>query len=196
MSYRPEIKQRALELIQEGYSPGKAADALSKEFPKELKHPDERTIRRWRKALLEQQKEMKLEPIVLSRMEEHFEHLADIVWAVLSNPYNLDGVKENPSRGTPFDIFKYTLWESGSGQGITHGQLSSMLGENIDRVDYVFAEFDFYCLILHLRAESPEIEAKGFYTVATENPYELIDTLRILARRKTFKGTCPVCQDW
>jgi hypothetical protein len=196
MSYRPKIKQRALELIQEGYSSGAVINALMQEFPKELKHPDERTIRRWRRAVLEQKKEMKLEPIVLNRIQEHFEHLTNIVLALLSNPLNLDGVRENPSTEAPFDMFKYTLWEGDSGIGITHEQLSSMLQESIERADYIFGEWDFQCLILHLMAESPEIESKGFYKIAAENPYELIETLRILARRKTFKGTCPVCKDW
>lgn len=27
-------------------------------------------------------------------------------------------------------------------------------------------------------------------------PYKLINILRRLAARKTFKGTCPVCKDW
>jgi len=48
MAYQPRIKQRALELIQEGYALEKVANILSKEFKDELKTPCERTIGRWR----------------------------------------------------------------------------------------------------------------------------------------------------
>lgn len=48
MTYIPKIKQRALELLREGYSPEIVSDKLSKEFSKEDKIPTGKTVRIWR----------------------------------------------------------------------------------------------------------------------------------------------------
>ncbi len=49
----------------------------------------------------------------------------------------------------------------------------------------------------HLKSELPEeLKTELFYIVVEKQPYLLIETLRLLAARKTFKGTCPVCKDW
>ena len=56
--------------------------------------------------------------------------------------------------------------------------------------------WDWDCLLSHLQAECPEVEAKGFEQAVRETPYEVIDALRLMARRKTLKGTCPVCEEW
>jgi hypothetical protein len=54
----------------------------------------------------------------------------------------------------------------------------------------------FNNLVAHLQEEVPEANAKGFDNFVRERPYELIQTILILSERKTFKGTCPVCEDW
>ncbi len=48
MGYHPKIKQRALELIREGYVAQKIADIISQELKDSPKSPCERTIRRWK----------------------------------------------------------------------------------------------------------------------------------------------------
>ena len=47
--FKPEIKQRALELRSKGYSAGLVLKHLEKEFSDEQKLPDEKTIRVWGK---------------------------------------------------------------------------------------------------------------------------------------------------
>jgi hypothetical protein len=48
MGYHPKIKQRALELIQEGYVAQKIADIIAQELKDSPKSPCERTVRRWK----------------------------------------------------------------------------------------------------------------------------------------------------
>jgi hypothetical protein len=50
----------------------------------------------------------------------------------------------------------------------------------------------------HLMSElSKEMEPEGLrLSSVVEDPFHLISTLRFLAARKTFKGTCFVCEDW
>ena len=50
MGYPDIIKNRAIELSKERGSARNVLEALGREFPEELRYPDERTIRRWRKA--------------------------------------------------------------------------------------------------------------------------------------------------
>jgi len=142
------------------------------------------------RKVLEIQVQKEFDPIIVKRKEEHFEHLADIADKLLAR--NLDKViqKTSPPRGDQFDMFEY-FWK---GIGITREHLSDILGEHVDAF-FDANDVDFEYFLSHLKAEYPEIESKGLDRVVKENPYELIETLRILARRKTFKGTCPVCED-
>jgi len=82
-------------------------------------------------------------------------------------------------------------------EGLTKEQLASRLDSNIASVlkkkDWFFRN----CFIPHLKSELPqELKTKLFFKVVEEQPYELIEILRMLAAKRTFKGTCPVCEDW
>lgn len=146
------------------------------------------------KRVLEIQIQKESDPITAKRKEEHFDRLADITAQLLAN--NLENVEETPSQKDPTDPFKYTIWDGGAGVGITHDLLVSGLRGNIERTQHQFSDWDFGYFLYHLAAEIPEIESRGFSSVVEEKPYKLIETLRVLVRRKTFKGTCPVCKDW
>lgn len=58
MTYILKIKQRALELLQEGYSPEIAADKISKEYNNEPKTPTGKTIRIWGDEVRKLEKEL------------------------------------------------------------------------------------------------------------------------------------------
>jgi len=139
-------------------------------------------------------KQYKLSPFILESRKEHFNYLADIVNELLSN--GLDGVTKNPNNREQGDLFEYTIWSRDSGLGIPRQLLHSMLQGNIDRAASKYIDLDLECLISHLKAEYPDIQSKGFRKVVADNPYELIDILRLLVRKKIFKGICPVCKDW
>ena len=49
----------------------------------------------------------------------------------------------------------------------------------------------------HLKSELPEeLKTELFYKIIEQQPYETIETLRLLAERKIFNGVCSVCRDW
>ncbi|HEY87145.1 MAG TPA: hypothetical protein G4O06_03855 [Dehalococcoidia bacterium] len=81
---------------------------------------------------------------------------------------------------------------------LTKEQLSERLKENIVLAEHKYERWFFYdCFVQHLTTELPEeLKGKGFFDIVNEQPYELIDVLRVLATRKTFKGECQVCKDW
>ena len=148
------------------------------------------------KKVLQIQLEKEIDPIIVQRRKDHSDHLADIAKGLLSG--NLDNIEAKSTKtGDQYNIFEYIFWEGGAGQVITRKQLSDMMERNIE----LFYEqpndtYDLDCFLHHLVAEYPEVQSKGFNNFAKENPYELVEILRLLARRKTFKGTCPVCKDW
>lgn len=149
--------------------------------------------------MTEEQKHRQFDPTVARRREWHFDRLADIASAFLINGIDtvmpsIDTVMPRTIRGDEYGRSKYTVGEQEV--EISNFELSLALQANIQSVLSRFSPWDITCLIYHLKAESPEIESKGFTDVVRENPYELIDRLRVLARRKLFKGTCPICQDW
>ncbi len=51
-------------------------------------------------------------------------------------------------------------------------------------------EFDHF--LMHLEAEEASYEDLNGYVET--HPMELVNLLKILVSRKTFKGTCPVCE--
>jgi len=163
---------------------------------------DKRFVRECRKELevaaevLKEHVKKQVDPIIIQRRKDHFDHLADIAQGLLSG--NLDNVTAKSTKaGDQFDIFEYTIWEGGARQGITRKQLSDMMDRNVELYyEQPNDTYDLDYFLHHLIAEYPEVESKGFNNFAKENPYELVDILRLLARRKTFKGTCPVCKDW
>ncbi len=129
--------------------------------------------------------------IITKRLEEHFDRLADMVGILLAN-----GLETITKNDPIISAFPYTLWSGQAGMGIPHKLLSSYLQQNIDQLFLEYNDFDLQNFMSHLEAEYPDIGSEGLRKVVAENPYELIEILRVLARRKTFKGTCSVCEDW
>jgi len=150
------------------------------------------------KRVLQLQLEKEVNPIVLKRREEHFADLADIAKSLLAN--GLDSVScpgwtTNQSREV-----KYLLPSETTASGydeLTKEQLTSHLNSNMDAIPTDRDWFFRHCFIPHLKSELPkELTTEPFFKLVEEQPYELIETLRVLAARGIFKGTCPVCEDW
>ncbi|MFC1924790.1 hypothetical protein ACFLXA_05460 [Chloroflexota bacterium] len=211
MAVPKEIKQRALEL--QGLSADKVVRELAKEFPNSTDIPCPKTIYRWRKekALTEIKVSSTLRLSLSSSLavvnkKEHFDQLALVAKALLNVHDYLENTSKNPSKDE--QCKEYAQPSGDEYWPLSHAELSSSLQRNLDVMNGVihgyegwdeskiFPRIDIECLVYHLGEECSEVKSKGFSKAIEENPYEVIDNLRVLCRRKTFKGTCPVCQDW
>ena len=50
-------------------------------------------------------------------------------------------------------------------------------------------------LVAEYTALGPEY-TEDFYDKIEDDPYPIIDILRLLAQQPIFKGTCPICESW
>ncbi len=139
--------------------------------------------------------------------EEHFADLTHMVnWLLLND---LDRIEEGATitnitdSGESEDSHQAEyIITTGSNSGDfaeqTKEQLAFRLKYNIEFAVGPEEPWFFYdCFVPHLLSELPEeMKNKWVWTIVEEEPYRLIHTLRLLAARKTFKGTCPVCEDW
>lgn len=197
MAYPEYLIQRAIELSP-GRSAGEVIRALKKEFQDD-DLPDERTIRRWRKAtpaINVGEEQENIPPSVPENLKEHNAKLVGVTDRLLDNDLNRV-MKWITSTG---DI-EYHLFDESEEHlvhRLTEDDLAGQFEQNIilayqDYTDWFFKT----CFLPHLYAEwSEELKKKGFYIIAEEQPYQLIETLRLLVERKTFRGNCPVCEDW
>lgn len=127
----------------------------------------------------------------------HYAELADVAKSLLANgleSISIAGWSTNRSQQV-----KYLLPSESADSGydeLTKEQLASQLDSNIATV---LKEKDWFfrnCFMPHLKSELPEeLKTKLFFKVVEEQPYELIEILRMLAARRVFKGTCPACKD-
>jgi len=137
--------------------------------------------------------------------EEHFVDLTNLVNWLLTN--DLSTVEEgaaitnitNSSKLKESHQVKYIISRgstSGDFDELTKEQLSYLLKYNIQfAIGQDMPWFFYDCFVPHLLSELPEeMRNKWFWTIVEEHPYQLIEALRVLVARKTFKGTCPVCQ--
>ena len=143
------------------------------------------------------------DPLIAKRREEHFGHLANIANALLSARDHLWAIRVYPNG--EYGSYAYGLEDDEDTWGCSRQQVGIDLRESVDIAlgrtfesweDPECNDWDFDCLVSHLKAEYGAIETSGFFRVVEENPFGLLDLLRVVARRKTFKGTCPVCKDW
>ena len=205
MAYSEHIIKRAIEL-KKVRPASKVLDILKRDFPEEdLTSLDERTILRWVrtksglfKPSVQVEKERDIIPSNLSdNWKEHNEKLFGVANKFLENDLNRV-MKFITSTGE----CKYLLHEDNKvdeiPERLSENDLSFQLEQNLISAYHVYTEW-FYktCFIPHLFAElTEEVRLKWEKNLLYEQPYELIDTLRLLVARKTFKGTCPICEDW
>ena len=197
MAYPEHLIQRTIEL-----SPGRSAGEILRELRKEFSDndlPDERTIRRWRQhkqKLYVEEKQTEIIPLVGDNLKEHYMKLAGVSESLLA--HNLKRVMKWVSQSGNVEYQLFDEDEIHLIARLTKDDLSGQLEENLLTVYSEYTEW-FYknCFLPHLFSEWLEdVKAKMSNALLYDYPYELIETLRLLAERKTFKGTCPVCQDY
>ncbi len=134
-----------------------------------------------------------VDPINVKKREEHFDHLSEIAQYLLTG--NLERILPDYP-GTEVFSETYTICVDEEEEEISRKELSSRLDGNIENAINHYGPPDFLdSFVPHLRAECPEIQTSTLDEVVRSNPYILVDTIRILSQRKTFKGTCPICKD-
>lgn len=196
MAYPEHLIQRAIELSP-GRSAGEVLRVLQREFPNDYL-PDERTVRRWLKdkPAASASNEQKTPSPVPGNWGEHNAKLAGVADSLLAND-----LKRVMKWVSPVGDIEYHLFDESETylqERLTEDELSGQLEQNVPTVHRDYTEW-FYqnCFIPHLFAEwSEDVQTKMSKALLYEQPYLLIETLRLLAERKTFKGTCPVCKDW
>lgn len=130
-----------------------------------------------------------------NRKQEHFELLAEIAELLIED--DLDRIIE--STGDPGNLTKdkYTIVrKNNEREEIARDELIGSLEGNMDVALTLFGPELWHHFEGHMKAENAEIESKGLKAMAAANPLQLVELLRMIAQRKTFKGNCPVCQDW
>jgi hypothetical protein len=165
---------------------------------------DKRFVRECRKELetalevAQEHLKKQVNPTIVKHREEHLADLANIAKSLLTNgleSVSCPGWTTNRSRQA-----KYLLPNQNAASGydeLTKEQLASHLNSNMAAISKDRDWFFRHCFIPHLKSElSKELNTEPFFKVVEEQPYELIEILRVLEARKMFKGTCPVCKDW
>lgn len=204
MAYPEHIIRRALEL-KTGHSAGAVLRKLEKEFPGEVTSLNVRTILRWEKtkpvALVEPpapagKEQGHIASSLHEIWKEHNAKLAGVADRLLANDLKRVMKWVSPAGDIEYHLFDES--ETHLLERLTEDDLSGQLEENLLTVYRDYTEW-FYknCFLPHLFAEwSEDVKTKMSKALLYEQPYLLIETLRLLAERKTFKGTCPVCKDY
>lgn len=140
------------------------------------------------------QVQKEVNPLIMKNRGEHFEHLLGIVNLLLEN--EVDKVFGSPSMSDEPEADDYTIIsEESDFEKIPRGYLVERIENNIEYICKTFSVWDFWdCFIPHLLADA--LGRWDFERLYNDHTIEFINILRMLAQRKTFKGTCPVCKDW
>ena len=198
MSRNPKPTAEELRFVYEMIAKGYDDNAILHEYCKEyesgqLKFPfrtDKRFIRERRmefEAASDVFKRDLKREVYRDPKEEHFARMADIAASLLRN--GLDTVARDSQGGLSMS--------KGMGVIMIYDELTEALEGNFKSACFEFSDYDVNAsFVRHLEAEVPDIRTQGLQNYLEKHPYEMIETLRLLCRRKTFKGNCPICKDW
>ena len=128
--------------------------------------------------------------LITNQRQKHFQRLTEMTTALLNK--GLDFVRPYPGSSSGVIIGPPELET-----GIPTEELSIVLDNNFQAACNQFSEYDLSeCFIPHFMAEHPDIKTQDFHEFISDKPYQVIEILRVLMRRRTFKGTCPICIGW
>jgi excisionase family DNA binding protein len=131
-----------------------------------------------------------------SLKREHFRELARVAKTILSPPF--DGIVQTSKGDYEFD--RYEEGPYIAPMTMSRDELVKGLHENIeDAYDKHRSMNLFEHFMAHLGAESldlSKLDKSKLHEYVETHPTELIESLKLLVTRKTFKGKCPVCKDW
>lgn len=143
-----------------------------------------------------------LNPLIAKQKEEHQKQLSEISAVLLSN--DLNTVDESSSIGlyglrkNGMFRYQYVIRDNHNKPvQLSRYQLFNMFRKNVETACQSFTQFVFYeCYIPHLKNEILEIDEEGFWPQVERRPFEVISAIRELSKLDTFKGLCPLCNDF
>ena len=141
------------------------------------------------RKVLEGEIQTNVAPIITNQRREHFGQLTEIAKMLIVGLEHIE----------PWEDGKDAIYVGPRELDavIPIEELSTVLDKNLNAACVRFSEYDVYhCFASHLEEEHTEIKSKGFKEYLAWYPLKSIQMLSLLIRRGTFKGTCPVCQDW
>ena len=189
MGFSDKYKKRTLELHKELGALENVYRRLEVEFP-DTRTPDEKTIWRWRQSSpahihIEQNI---TNPITLNSIKKHYRDLTTIAKKLLENELDLIMPMEISGEscwGIERDKDKYEIFEA--------EWATKLLFYNLENIREQYRPLDMIERFdEHFKNDSPS--RKGLTDLMTHQPFELINLLKMLAQRGTFKGTCKICK--
>jgi len=141
------------------------------------------------RKLLEGEVQTNVAPIITNQRREHFAQLTEIAMMLIVGLEHIE----------PWEDGKQAIYVGPRELGavVPMDELSTVLDKNLNAAYVRFSEYDVDgCFVPHVEAEYSEIKAMGFIEFLEQEPLELVNILKLLLRRNTYKGTCPICQVW
>ncbi|MFC1913099.1 hypothetical protein ACFLX7_02760 [Chloroflexota bacterium] len=127
--------------------------------------------------------------------KEHFDELAEIADLLLED--GLDQIKETENdSSSPHEDSYAIVTENDEPKGITRDEISYSLEGNMDVARTLYDPELWSGFESHMEAESAEVEAKGLTGLASADPLQLVELLKMVAQRRAFRSNCPICKDW
>jgi hypothetical protein len=131
----------------------------------------------------------------IEHKEEHFTELSEIAKLLLED--GLDQVRETKSDAGVTNKDKYAiLTENNELEEITRDELGYSIEGNMEVARTLYGHDLWSGFEEHMKDESTTIKATGLFGLASTNPFQLVQQLRIASQRKTFQSTCSICKDW
>ena len=153
---------------------------------------DKRFVRERRKELaaaeeaLEKYLKKQVDPLITEQRKQHNIELAEIASSFLEGDLTqiaYDATDEDE---------KYDL---DTGESLTRKELIARLSNNVFQACDKYERYRVMdWLAAHL--ESEYLSGKDLFAFIEARPVEFINIIRTLAARKTFKGTCQLCNEW
>jgi hypothetical protein len=137
------------------------------------------------REVLEEHIRTRVNPTIINAQTQHFAQMTKIAKYLLTYNEKHDDAPETEE------------WLMTDNEWIPTDNLVGYFRNNLESARDEFGVFAYQeCFLAHLRAENPELTLEQFKALVKDNPLKVIDSLKILAVRGTFKSICPVCKDW
>ncbi|MFC1989977.1 hypothetical protein ACFLVW_05400 [Chloroflexota bacterium] len=198
MGNNPDPSWEELELIFNGFINELDESRILEKIKEKISLPRSRNFLRQRRLhfdvarkVFQVRIEKEVNPIAVEGQKRHFQMLANIASDLIP-----EGFEDLCCRNT--EIGELELYVSRKGEpfcSVDESVMTEQMEKHFAEVCEKYGDFMFFNVFLtHLTAEYPEINPENWDDAIREKPYELIDHLRVLAKRGIFKGKCPICE--